>query len=243
METERANGKASRVKELAIIIPTYNEAVNIPELLERIEASLKSLEAEIIFVDDNSPDGTASLAETLGEKYGNVKVLKRPRKMGLGSAVLDGVKLSEACFVAVMDADLQHPPEILPEMLEKLKQGYVLIVASRYVEGGGIEGWSLKRKLVSSFATKLAHRLLPGVRKVKDPLSGFFMIQKSILENTRLNPRGFKILLEILAKANPETVAEVPYTFKPRRRGRSKLSIREIVSYAILLLRLKAKSS
>ncbi|MEM3660048.1 MAG: glycosyltransferase [Thermoproteota archaeon] len=123
-------------------MPTYNEAANIPELLERVETSLKGLEAEIVFVDDNSPDGTAELAETLGEKYGNVKVLKRPYKMGLGSAVLHGVKLAEAEFVAVMDADLQHPPELLPEMLEKVKQGYVLAVASRYVEGGSKAGAS-----------------------------------------------------------------------------------------------------
>ncbi|MEM2486949.1 MAG: polyprenol monophosphomannose synthase, partial [Candidatus Bathyarchaeia archaeon] len=171
------------------------------------------------------------------EKYGNVKVLRRPCKMGLGSAVLDGIKLSEACFVAVMDADLQHPPELLPEMYEKLKQGYVLVVASRYVEGGRIDGWSFRRKLVSKCATKLAHLLLPSARKVKDPLSGFFMIRRNIVENNLLNPRGFKILLEILVKANPGPVAEVPYAFNTRRRGRSKLDFREIVSYVILLLR------
>ncbi|MBO3833355.1 MAG: polyprenol monophosphomannose synthase [Candidatus Brockarchaeota archaeon] len=242
MEKERA-GKPSRRKELSLIIPTYNEAENIPELLERIEASLKGFGAEVVFVDDNSQDGTASLAEKLGEHYGNVKVLRRPFKMGLGSAVLDGMRIAEADIVAVMDADLQHPPELLPKMLEKLKQGYGLVVASRYVEGGGIDGWSLRRKLVSRCATKLTHTLLPDTKKVKDPMSGFFMLQRSVVENTRLNPTGYKILLEILAKANPGPVAEVPYAFKTRRRGRSKLSFWEIVSYLIFILRLKSKST
>ncbi|MDW8033847.1 MAG: glycosyltransferase, partial [Nitrososphaerota archaeon] len=164
MEKEEAGKKSSLKKELSLIIPTYNEAENIPELLERIEASLKNLDAEIILVDDNSPDGTANLTETLGKKYGNVKVLRRPYKKGLASAVLDGLKLTEADVVAVMDADLQHPPELLPKMYEKLKQGYVLAVASRYVKGGKIEGWSLGRKLLSKCTTKLTHLLLPNTK-------------------------------------------------------------------------------
>ena len=130
----------------SIIIPTYNEKENIPELTRRIYESLSSIDFEVIFVDDNSPDNTAEVAEKLAEAYGNIKVLRRPVKLGLASAVLDGVKVAAGNIIAVMDADLQHPPEVLPLMFEKVRYGYDIVVASRYVDGGDIESWSVLRR-------------------------------------------------------------------------------------------------
>jgi len=154
---------------LSIIVPTYNEAENIGELIERIETSLKGLDFEVIVVDDSSPDGTAEIAEELGRAYRNVKVIKRPRKMGLASAALEGMREAKYRLIAVMDADLQHPPELLPKLLERAKEGYDIVIASRYVKGGGVEGWSLWRRLISRGATLLAHALFLETRKVKDP--------------------------------------------------------------------------
>jgi len=223
---------------LSIIVPTYNEAENIRELIERIEASLKGLDFEVIVVDDSSPDGTAEIAEELGKAYGNVKVVKRPRKMGLASAVLEGMKTAKHELIAVMDADLQHPPELLPKLLERAREGHDVVVASRYVEGGGAEGWSFWRRLISRGATLLAHALLPQTRKVKDPLSGFFLLKKSVVEGVELNPTGYKLLLEVLVRGRYGSVVEVPYVFKARRRGRSKLGLKEVFDYVVFLFKL-----
>ena len=223
--------------KLSIIVPTYNEAQNVPELFKRIEASLKGIPHEVIVVDDNSPDGTASIAQALGGE--RVKVYKRDRRMGLTSAILDGVKLAKSDLIAVMDADLQHPPELLPKMLEKVEEGHDIVIASRYVKGGGIRGWSPIRKLISRGAIALAHLLLPKTRSVRDPVSGFFLVKRAIMRDLKVaNPSGFKILLEILAKASYSSVAEVPYVFEARRAGKSKLNLKEIVNYIPFLLKL-----
>jgi len=227
---------------LSVIVPTYNERENIVELIERVEAALKEVNFEIIVVDDGSPDGTADAAEELNKIYGNVRVHRRPGKMGLASAIMDGINLAKSDVVAVIDADLQHPPEFLPEMFSKIMEGYDLVIASRYVEGGGIEGWGLGRRLISKGATGLAHLLLPKTKKVKDVMSGYFMLRKSILAGVKLNSKGYKILLEILAKGKYRSVAEVPYTFKPRVRGKSKLKFNEILNYMQLLFNLKMET-
>jgi len=226
----------------SILIPTYNERDNIQELTKRIWESLSSTDFEVIFIDDDSPDNTAEVAEKLSELYGDIKVLKRPDKLGLASAVLDGMRIAEGNIIAVMDADLQHPPELLPVMLEKAKNGCDIVVASRNVEGGGVEGWSLIRRLESWGATKLAHLLLPKSRSVRDPMSGFFMFRRRIIDNADLNPTGYKILLEILIKGDFKRVTEVPYIFKPRKSGKSKLGLREILRYLIHIFKLKKGS-
>ena len=164
---------------LSIIVPTYNEAENIPELLDRIEGTLRGESFEVIIVDDDSSDGTADLAEEFGEKYKNVKVLRRRGKLGLGSAVVDGMEVAGGDIVAVMDADLQHPPELLPKMLEKADEGYDVVVASRYVKGGGVERWGFLRRLISLGAVSLAHLLFPRTRVVRDTVSGFFCSGKA----------------------------------------------------------------
>jgi dolichol-phosphate mannosyltransferase len=224
-----------------LIIPTYEEAQNICELVERAESSLKGLKFEVIVVDDASPDGTADIAERLGKTYGNVKVVRRPAKLGLASAVLDGMRVAGYSMVAVMDADLQHPPELLLKMLEKANEGYDVVVASRYVEGGGIERWSALRRMISRGAVLLAHILLPKTRAVKDVVSGFFLFRRSVVDRIELNPLGYKILLEIMAKGRYHKVTETPYIFRARKKGRSKLDLREIFNYAIFLLKLKVR--
>ena len=224
---------------LSIILPTYNEAENLPELIERIETALKGHLFEIIVVDDNSPDGTADVAVELNRKYGNIRVLRRRGKLGLASAILDGVNMANGNVIVVMDADLQHPPELLPRLVEKMEEGYHVVIASRYVNGGGVEGWSFWRKLISKGAIFLAHLLLPETRKVKDVTSGYFVLKKDVLEGVRLNPVGYKLLLEVLVKGRYSKVVEVPYIFKPRKKGKSKLGFNEIFNYAFLLLKLR----
>ena len=224
--------------ELSIVVPTYMEAENIPMLVEEVENALKDVSFELIIVDDNSPDGTATLAERLNGKYGNIKVLRRPGKLGLGSAVLEGFREAKSDVLAVMDADLQHPPELLPQMYRKICEGYSLVVASRYVDGGGVEGWSFFRRLISWGAVKLAHLFLPRTSRIKDPISGYFMLNRSVVDNVKLNPIGYKVLLEILVKGKYNSIIEIPYSFKPRCKGESKLKLKEVENYVRHVFRL-----
>lgn len=226
------------VVHLSVIVPTYNERENLGELLARIDRALKGCGApyEVIVVDDSSPDGTAELAKELSKAY-PVKVLKRPGRLGLASAVLSGLKVAEGEAVAVMDADLQHPPELLPRMLEELRACDV-VVASRYVKGGSVRGWPLLRRLTSRGATLIAGILIPKVRGVRDPMSGYFMFRRSAVEGAVMNPRGFKLLLELLVKGKVSGVREVPYTFSTRIRGKSKLGAGEVFNYLLHVLAL-----
>jgi dolichol-phosphate mannosyltransferase len=229
------------LEQLSIIIPTYNERENLPILIERILKSLNQhniTNYEIIIVDDNSPDGTGEIAEQLAKQYKNIKVLHRPAKMGLATAFLDGVKLAKGNIVALMDADLQHPPELLPELYQAILNGYDMAIASRYIKGGGTENWSSKRKIVSKGAIILAHILFPESRKIKDITSGYFTIRKDIIQNKKLNPIGYKIMLEIVVKAKPKRIIEIPFIFKSRTKGRSKLSSKEFINYLKHLINL-----
>ncbi|MEM2703217.1 MAG: polyprenol monophosphomannose synthase [Candidatus Bathyarchaeia archaeon] len=226
---------------LSLIVPTYNEAENIQEFIRRVETALGGIPFEIIIVDDNSPDGTAKLAKELNREYGNIRVLQRRGKLGLGSAVFDGFKMAKSDVLAVLDADLQHPPELLLKMYAKILQGYSLAIASRYVDGGGVKGWSSMRKIVSLGATKLAHLLIPKTRIVKDPMSGFFIVRKECIRDFKPSSNGFKILLEILVKGKFSSIAEIPYIFQPRLNGKSKLSIEENLRYLLLLAKTRLK--
>ena len=215
---------------VSLIIPTYNERDNITPLVERIHHALRQHSYEILFIDDNSADGTADLAASLSDKY-PVRVIVRRDRRGLASAVVDGLSQAESAIIAVMDADLQHPPELIPDLLKEIEKGADIAVASRYVKGGGCQGWSLTRRLISRGAIFLAHLLLPATRRVSDPMSGFFILRKNVVKDASLNPSGFKILLEILMVGKFRQVAEVPYTFVTRERGKSKLSPRQQVDY------------
>jgi dolichol-phosphate mannosyltransferase len=224
--------------KLSIIVPTYNERENLEELVERIFSSLRGLDFELIIVDDNSPDGTGELADRLASKHKNMTVVHRQAKLGLGTAIFDGIKAADGEIIGVMDADLQHPPELLKTMLEKAEEGADIVIASRYIEGGKVEGWSFLRKVMSRGALWLSHVFLPQTRKVRDTQSGYFLFKRHVIENVPINVKEFKLLVEILAKGKYEKTVEVPYTFKVRAAGRSKLGSRQILSYIKQLLRL-----
>lgn len=222
------------VKKFLLIVPTYMEAENTPLLAERLKVTLKNQNYEILIVDDNSPDGTAKEVVKFG-----LKVLRRPEKLGISSAFIEGAKTTDSQIVGLMDADLQHPPEVLPRMLEEISEGADLVIASRHVKDGKVEGWSVWRKAVSEIARILAYLLLPKTRKVKDPMSGFFLLRRTVIQDVNLSrSNGFKVLLDILVKGNYEKVVEVPYTFKLRERGKSKLGLGEIWNYVNHLYKL-----
>ncbi len=224
--------------KLSIIAPTYNEIDNLAKFVETIYGSLENSDFELIIVDDNSPDGTGKLADNIAMKRGNMKVVHRRGKMGLGTAILEGTKIADGAMIATIDADLQHPPELLKIMWKKAEDGADIVIASRYVEGGKIEGWSLIRRAISKGALWLSHLLLPRTRKIKDTQSGYFLFKKRVIENVDIDVRDFKLLVEILAKGKYKEIAEVPFSFGSRGAGKSKLGIKEVVSYLKQLLRL-----
>ncbi|MGC8982195.1 MAG: polyprenol monophosphomannose synthase [Desulfurococcaceae archaeon] len=222
---------------VSVVVPTYNERENIGVLIELLDKHLKGFDYEVVVVDDNSPDGTAEVAEELAKRY-PVKVVKRPGKLGLASAIFDGINASSGDVIVVMDADLQHPPELVPALLERLGK-CDLVIASRYVRGGRIEEWSLLRKVFSVGAVLLARLLVPGCFYVKDPVSGFFAIKRGLLRGWKpIEPRNYKVLVELLKELRGARVCEVPYVFKGRRRGTSKLSKSVIAAYVKVLIKL-----
>jgi dolichol-phosphate mannosyltransferase len=215
--------------QLSLIVPTYNEKENILPLVERVHHSLSSIDYELIIVDDGSPDGTAQEVKRLSPTY-PLRLIER-KERGLASAVVRGFEEAQGEALGVIDADLQHPPEMIPQLLAEIDKGADVAIASRYVAGGGVEDWAASRKIISKGATLIAHLSLPSLRKVKDPLSGFFLFRKKIVEGINLEPRGYKILLEVLARSKVQGVAEVPYTFTKRERGKSKISLKEEIDY------------
>ncbi len=211
---------------ISIIIPTYNEAGNITDLVVRIKACLFA-EYELIIVDDASPDGTGDIAEKLVPNH-PIKVIHRDKKLGLASAVLEGFKVACGDLLCVMDSDLSHPPEIIPLLIKDLKlQCADIIVASRFIKGSGIENWPKIRLWGTNVAMLVVRPLTP----IKDPMSGFFILKTEVLHNTNLIPRGFKILLEILVKGKYKKAVEFPFVFKDRVYGSSKLNPRTYLDF------------
>lgn len=233
--------------QLSVIVPSRNERQNVGPLVRRLSDALGRRSYEVIFVDD-SDDGTELVLEAMAaEQYPNLRVLHRAagtRFDGLSGAIFDGIAEASGEYIAVLDADLQHPPELLDDMLRDAdKRCADVVIASRYVPGGtseGLEGWS--RKLISK-ASALVCRVLFHERlwRVNDPCSGFFIVRRSILEGVRLRPIGFKILLEILMRSPWQVVHETPYRFGERGGGASKATPRQGVMFAKHLLRLMAE--
>lgn len=220
----------SLMTELSIVIPTYNEIENIAELVDQIFRVFREnhISGELIAVDDNSPDGTGALLDNLKSQYPGLRVVHRSGKLGLSSAVLDGWKIAAGEFLGAMDGDGSHPPELIPKMLSALKlKPADLAISSRYVKGGEIRGWGVYRKAQSWAATVLS-RLFTDVR---DTMTGFFLVRRSCIENRKINPKGFKILLEIIVRGNCRRIVEIPMIFVNRTRGRSKAGIGEIFGY------------
>ena len=215
---------------LSVVVPTYNEAGSVPRLAERLHAALGGREWELIIVDDGSPDGTADVAAALAPRI-PVRVVRRAGKAGLASAVVAGFEAARGDVLLVMDADLSHPPEVVPALADAIASGADLAVGSRYVAGGGVMDWPLKRRLVSRAACLMGHLLVP----VRDATSGFFALRRSVIDGVRLNPIGFKIGFEVIARGRYKRVVEVPYTFRDRELGASKFGRREIVQYVVQL--------
>lgn len=226
--------------DLSVVVPTFNERENLPLLLERIHTVLDGVNYEVIVVDDNSPDGTGDLGRDMSDRY-PVNVIVRKDQRGLASAVVEGFKRSKSSCVAVIDADLQHPPELLLDLYQAL-QAADLAVASRYGAGGGVGEWGLLRRVVSKGATLMAQLLLPLARSTPDPLSGYFAVRREAIDGVELDPVGYKILLEILARGRIERVATVPYIFDTRAHGQSKLGLRDQLNYFRHLIRLAKKA-
>ena len=230
--------------KLSVISPTLNEAQNVPALVEQLQRTLQNVDYEILIVDDNSPDLTWSVAEQISLKDPRVRTLRRMKNPGLGMAVIDGFSAAEGDMLACIDADLQHDPSILPRMIEELQRGkgVDVVVGSRHVKGGGFGKWSPWRRFESWCANKTAQLLLGF--EVKDPMSGYFLVWRKDFNRVheQLRESGFKILLEILAKLRTSRVKEVPYTFRPRAVGESKLSCKIILLYFHQLWRLCGES-
>jgi len=218
---------------ISVVVPTYNEADSVTGLAERLARSLAGRDWELLIVDDASPDGTAEVAAALAPRL-PVRVLRRAGKAGLASAVLAGFADSRGDVLVVMDADLSHPPEVVPALVDALDGGADLAMGSRYVAGGSIAGWPLRRRVVSRVACFIGGLLVP----VRDATSGFFALRRRILDGARLNAIGFKIGFEIVARARAGRIVEVPYTFRDRAAGRSKFTSREIGQYLVQLGRL-----
>lgn len=212
---------------ISLVIPTYNEKNNIRELLERIGRALKGKKFEIIIVDDNSPDGTGKFVRSIGKP--NTWVLTRRRKRGLSGALVYGMKRSRGDIIVIMDADLSHPPEKIPELIEKIDGGCEIVVASRYAPGGGIRDWPFYRRIISMGATALAKLVV--TKKASDPVSGFFAFKRELLGNIRFRTMGYKILLNVLRDADDSKICEVPFVFEERRKGKTKLGMGEIFAY------------
>jgi dolichol-phosphate mannosyltransferase len=215
---------------ISIIIPTYNERENITPLVERLSRTLAGHNFEILIIDDNSKDGTIDVVADLSTKY-PVKAIVRASERGLATAVLHGFKYARGNIIGVMDADLQHPPEINAELLKAIENGADMAIASRYIPGGGVPNWGLLRRIISKGASTIAHLLLPDSRKVHDPMSGFFMFRGEGIDQVVFNPIGYKILLELLMIGKFNKVVEVPFIFEDRSSGRSKMKAKQQIDY------------
>jgi dolichol-phosphate mannosyltransferase len=226
---------------ISIIIPTYNEQDNIVPLVERLSRALEGHNYEVLFVDDNSKDHTVSIIAKLAEQY-PVKALVRMKERGLATAVLHGFNYAKGDIVAVMDADLQHPPEVITALIKAVENGADMAIGSRYVPGGGVPNWGLLRRIISKGALTLAHIFLPSTRKVKDPMSGLYMFRRDHVSQVEYQPIGYKILLEMLVMGNFKNVVEVPFIFEDRSSGRSKMKARQQIDYLQHILSLMKRT-
>jgi dolichol-phosphate mannosyltransferase len=231
---------------ISLVIPSYNERSNITELVERCEKALSATGEtfELIIVDDNSPDGTPEEVRKLQGDRPWLRLLVRETERDLSTAVIAGWRVARGNVLGCMDADLQQPPELLPTLRERLRAtGAEVVVASRHVPGGGVSDWSLLRRFVSWTATLMATFILPGtLNKVRDPMSGYFLARKEVIANAALNPIGYKILLEVLAKGDYSRVEEVPFVFEERLRGGSKLDSATALKYLAHLARISIET-
>lgn len=234
-ETTSSPGKADQPK-LSLIIPTYNEAENLPRLVERVHSALEGHAFELIVVDDDSPDGTAAVANELSRDF-PLKLVVRTGQRGLATAAIAGFGHASGRVLGVMDADLQHPPEYLPQILAAIDHGFDLVVASRYSPGGADLG-GVVRKTMSRAASLLTRAVVSSARKTPDPLAGFFLLRREVVDGAELKPVGYKILLEVLVRGKARRVTSLPYVFQQRLAGNSKFNLSEQVTSLRHIMRL-----
>lgn len=242
LETSAAGRDTRRASKLALVIPTLYEADNVQVLLERIQKSLEPLDIayELIVVDDDSQDGIEDLVHEAASKDDRVRLLVRKGVRGLAGAVIHGWAHTDADVLGVIDADLQHPPELLPQLWQAL-EGNDVVLASRYAPQGSRKNWSRFRHLISQIAIWMTLPLQRPNIRVMDPMSGFFLVRRKSIRDLTLHPWGFKILLEILVCGNIRSAKEIPFSFGHRYKGRSKAGLKVGLEYLQLLARLRRK--
>lgn len=226
--------------KLGLVIPTFRESENLRDLLNGVRAALGTLAApyEILVVDDDSRDGTSEIVSSIAREDARVRLLVRTHERGLSGAILHGWQHTDASILGVMDADLQHPPELLPQLMAKILDGRDVAIGSRYATGGSRGRWNPIRVLSSAAAIWVTHLLQPRSRRVQDPLAGIFLVRRRCVENLAFQATGFKLLLEILVRGRVRSVSEVPFAFARRRAGRSKANLKVAWDYVALLARL-----
>lgn len=218
------------MSKISIVVPTYNESENVGNLVNQIDYALRGIDYEVIFVDD-STDNTPDVIRKLMSENSNIRMEHRETEKGLATAVLKGFSLAEGDYIAVMDADLQHPPKILRSMYAVMETGVDFCIPSRFIPGGSDGGLGPYRKLVSGVARYIGKILLPSLRKITDPTSGLFMFRRETINGADMRPIGWKIMVEVLATATYSTVVEIPYKFQARPAGESKLSSKVTLEY------------
>lgn len=232
--------------ELSILIPTYQEELNMEPLFTRLSNVLPRLpKTSVVLVDDNSSDETVSEAKSHAKKFGvPLSVIVRDSVAnGLGQSINDGLEQISSSYVIVMDSDLQHPPESLPDIYDGLKEGDDIVVGSRYVDNGGITDWSLKRRIISSVADGISQASIPDARCLTDPMSGFFGLNLGTVDIEDLHPKGFKILLEIISQNESLQISEVGYEFENRDHGSSNLTFQEYLKFAEHMIQCRWRAS
>lgn len=244
-ETDQSRqAETVRAVSFSLVIPTLNEAANIEPMVRALDLIFRESgnpNYEIVVVDDNSPDGTGQIADRLAVEFaGHVQVIHRAGKASLGTAAVAGWQAARGDVLGLMDADFQHPPELIPRLLDAVHNGADIAIGSRYTEGGAMsEQWNPIRKLISVSLTGFTRLLLgQALRNVRDPFSGCFAMRRQVIQEADLHPEGFKVLMEVLAVGNYKKVSEVPYQFSARTAGESKLRLRVAIDDFLLLLRL-----
>ena len=230
----------ARTEKFALVVPTLNEAGNIERVLERLVEALSPLplQWEIIVVDDNSEDGTGDLVKARAVFENRIRLVVRTAERGLAGAIAHGWEKTDAKLLGVIDADLQHPPAVLPSLLEAMNAGSDIAIASRYIRPHSMDGWNRMRKLLSQISVLASAPVQRREVRAKDPLSGFFIVRRECVEGIEFQKTGFKLLLEILAKGRIKSVAEIPFRFANRANGSSKANALTGAHYLCLLLKL-----
>jgi dolichol-phosphate mannosyltransferase len=229
----------------SLVVPTYNESQNIQQLVRVLSGLLDHAlpdNYELIVVDDDSPDRTWEVAQQLMPEFPALRVMRRQTERGLSTAVIRGWQAARGEVLGVIDGDLQHPPEVLLKLLRSIQNGADLSVASRHIEGGGTSDWGIIRRFLSRGAQMLGLMILPNVvGRVSDPMSGYFMVRRSAIVDTLLQPYGYKILLEVIGRGRVDRIIEVGYVFQERKEGESKVTWRQYVEYLLHLAKLRSR--